>query len=745
MTLENNPDSRIQKIVTALTNRWNRLSENRKKQIWSFLTFLISCKNFYLTTRRKCLSLFNKRRAETPNAKTPVISLERNSSMKEWNNLSTPRSKKEKKINVIIPVFDRYDDLLSCIYYALKAENKTPFELFVIIHGSVPASLKHELRRLEENSLFTLIETEYNQDTLQRRNHDDFDLRDKDMILLMPDSEVFDCWIDWLYEVAYFDSNLAIVSPFSNSNKFSNYFWKTQAGNESHEKYALLNKLAHVFNARDLVDVPLEISSCLFIKKTVLHELSFNKNDFYGDNFQRANNILKLFINKGYRTAAAYPGMFVRNRILPLQSNAVPVYKTISENFFSDNYPNYQKITKRFALEDPLELYRVRLDCARLKAKLNLDDRGSNILIVSHARGGGTETFIQQLKDQEESDGQTVFVLRPNSVNNIYLEVDPLEFPNLANISTKYGIETFKEILKILAIEKIHVNSWVDYPEEFIDFLLDVVEGLKIQIAVTLHDFHLFCPKINLYRDGMLCGDSLDLNRCNICCKIDNQTPAWLRVKTSSRLLKKASVITLPSQDMRRRLLRLFPELKFKVLPHFDEPSSEMTLITNPPTFNNGVVLGCIGGIHEAKGSIVLKELAEVRGDNVLIVIGYSCNEIELKKHGVKVTGQYKNERQVYAEIKKNSINCLIIPSLMCETYSYTLSIALRTGLPVFCFDCGASAERLRSLGLKDYVLPLDYVNNPKLIWEKINIYSKSPIPYVFSGSDTNWEEYFNK
>jgi hypothetical protein len=45
------------------------------------------------------------------------------------------------------------------------------------------------------------------------------------------------------------------------------------------------------------------------------------------------------------------------------------------------------------------------------------------------------------------------------------------------------------------------------------------------------------------------------------------------------------------------------------------------------------------------------------------------------------------------------------------ETYSYTLSVALRSGLPTWVFDIGAPARRLREAGVGK-ILPLSMARN---------------------------------
>ena len=43
------------------------------------------------------------------------------------------------------------------------------------------------------------------------------------------------------------------------------------------------------------------------------------------------------------------------------------------------------------------------------------------------------------------------------------------------------------------------------------------------------------------------------------------------------------------------------------------------------------------------------------------------------------------------------SADLILLPAIWPETYSYALTLALRTGLPVAAFDLGAPGERLRA------------------------------------------------
>jgi hypothetical protein len=72
----------------------------------------------------------------------------------------------------------------------------------------------------------------------------------------------------------------------------------------------------------------------------------------------------------------------------------------------------------------------------------------------------------------------------------------------------------------------------------------------------------------------------------------------------------------------------------------------------------------------------------------------------------VTITGRYK-EGDAGNLIQSYGLRLALFPIVWPETYSYTLSIALNTGLYPVAFDLGAIAERIRDLKF-GHLLPLE-------------------------------------
>ncbi|MEM6462658.1 MAG: glycosyltransferase [Pseudomonadota bacterium] len=136
--------------------------------------------------------------------------------------------------------------------------------------------------------------------------------------------------------------------------------------------------------------------------------------------------------------------------------------------------------------------------------------------------------------------------------------------------------------------------------------------------------------------------------------------------------------------------------------------------------------IGAVGAISRLKGLSVLQACARHAARKNLpmefVVVGYTSDDIKSTRAGLNVTGPYSNDR-AQEHIHKAKLDAIFFASTWPETYSYTLSIALETGLPIVAFDIGAISERIRTLGGNNLIVPLAFARNPQMITNMIRIW----------------------
>jgi glycosyltransferase involved in cell wall biosynthesis len=165
----------------------------------------------------------------------------------------------------------------------------------------------------------------------------------------------------------------------------------------------------------------------------------------------------------------------------------------------------------------------------------------------------------------------------------------------------------------------------------------------------------------------------------------------------------------VPNLDVAERLARYFPDLALTVAPH--DAVIRGDLPTRKVSSEAPLRVGTLGAISDIKGFSLLRDAAEHArkiGVNLeFVVIGYTKDDAAARAVGISVTGAYV-DADLPETIAAESLDVIIIASRWPETYSYTLSAAIESGLPTVVFDIGAQAQRCREAGYaKTDILPL--------------------------------------
>src|SRR5262249_31149119 len=145
-----------------------------------------------------------------------------------------------------------------------------------------------------------------------------------------------------------------------------------------------------------------------------------------------------------------------------------------------------------------------------------------------------------------------------------------------------------------------------------------------------------------------------------------------------------AERVICPSEDVRARLARYGPTDRAVVVPHENVVEREWKLPLPPLGRGGKLRVAVLGVLANQKGmlSVVSRAGAADPGVLSLHLIGYP--EQPLPEHiaqRIEVTGEYKDVdlRALFAKVKPHVV---WFPAQWPETYSYTLSAAIRAGLP---------------------------------------------------------------
>jgi hypothetical protein len=112
------------------------------------------------------------------------------------------------------------------------------------------------------------------------------------------------------------------------------------------------------------------------------------------------------------------------------------------------------------------------------------------------------------------------------------------------------------------------------------------------------------------------------------------------------------------------------------------------------------------------------------------VVFGYANNEIELRQlPNVTITGPY-DDGAIYELLEEHPCHISFFPAVWPETFSYTLSIAMKANLYPVAFAFGAISDRLRTLGWGD-LLELELMDKPAQLNDRLLATNRTQLDMV--------------
>jgi glycosyltransferase involved in cell wall biosynthesis len=267
-------------------------------------------------------------------------------------------------------------------------------------------------------------------------------------------------------------------------------------------------------------------------------------------------------------------------------------------------------------------------------------------------------------------------------------------------------------VLSEFKIDEIFLNSFVSYPNvyETISEILLLKEQTKAKVILPIHDFFSVCPSYTLLNEKMqYCGVPNDIKICENCLKynknefkiFENETNIEYWRKSWSKIITISDEILCFSNSSKEIFLKAYPESKEKIIIKPHDISGRYPKFYDSNYKSNMTIIGVLGGINEAKGANIVKNLVSHIDKNKLnakvVVIGQIS--VPIDSDSFETTGRY-DKKDLPEIVKRLNITKFLIPSICPETFSYTTDEIMQMGYPLVVFDLGAPAERVRDYDL---------------------------------------------
>ena len=229
--------------------------------------------------------------------------------------------------------------------------------------------------------------------------------------------------------------------------------------------------------------------------------------------------------------------------------------------------------------------------------------------------------------------------------------------PHSLQITKKNVFSTTKfKMTDILVVQQL----FADITPEMI---CTVKTAVKCRVIINIHDFTWFDRKKppNAYLDHVVISDNI------------------------RHLFKSAEIVIHPSQFTVTEYSKYLPSDNFIISPHIDFMDISST-IAIPPIVDNTIRIGCMHAFDEYKGSEYITYLKNTYST-------YKNVNVQFVITGKNIPAY--NENDFFNVIKSQGLHCLLLLNKWGETYCYSLSKYLKSGLPILYNAIGAPAERI--------------------------------------------------
>ncbi len=602
-------------------------------------------------------------------------------------------------IDVIIPVYDGLDETRRCIESVLASANRAVFNLLVIEDCSPNRAISAYLRQLADAEKIELLVNEQNRGFVGTVNRGMAMYPDRDVLLLNSDTQVANDWLDRIAAHADADSLVATITPFSNNAEICSFprycqpnpLWPGKTVEDIDAIFARL--------PADRIVVPTGVGFCMFIRRAALNDVGLFDEETFGRGYGEENDFCMRAAARGWKNVTC-TNVFVFHDGGVSFSTEKAARVQHAMQVLDQKYPSYHRQVHEHLQRDPERPYRVaaQLEILRQSAK-------RKYLFIAHRLGGGVIKHLQELADFIAEDVDVLF-LKPGDEGGAQLcgEYGGYHWSLYFDLPDEYV--SLKSMLQALDVERIHLHHVMEVGDD----MFRLVRDMAIPYDVTLHDYYFVNANPTLInRDGLFAEDMA--TRDSLCAESypvpgGLSAAAW-REKYGAILLA-ASRVFSPSDRCRAVYLEYFPDLKVEVAYHPEWEASQPYALPAIPAIGHSEKLRVlvIGAISREKGADVLEKTATYRdplGRIEYHLLGYAYRPLapEVITHGAYDDGK------IDSLIRDIGPHLIWFPAQWHETYCYTLSAALRTGLPILATDLGSFPERLDGR-------PLSYIKSWK-------------------------------
>ena len=633
-----------------------------------------------------------------------------------------------KKISVIVPIYNAFEDLELCISSVLE-KTKIPYELILIDDASTDSRIEDLLVKLEKIPHIKVVRNKENRGFVHNVNIG-IKRSKGDVVLLNSDTIVTDRWLQKLVIAAYSNEQVGTVTPFSNA---AGVFSVPVSGKNNDIPMGLtidsMAKLVERVSSPEYPEVPTANGFCMFIKRNTIIDTGLFDEEHFGKGYGEENDFCMRASKLGWKHIVDDSTFIYHKRSASFSNEKNELMKKHSQ-VISELYPEYDELVQEFVKSEIFENLRNNVKTELNNPQESILKNKKRILFVIFNGGGGTpQTNMDLMKHLQPEYECFVLLAEPKCMYLKKVSKDGLVDIESYSLKSKWN----NKKTHLSEYKQIYFNVLVNYKIDLVHIrhllwhTLDIVpvcNRLSLPVIISFHDFYHLCPSIHLINE--------DDVYCELKCLENEKCINWINFwrKEISNMLLQCDALVTTTEYTKNTYLKVYRHLKgakFNIVEHgrdfpiFGDKDSFMTV----PEQNSPIKILIPGHIVAHKGSEFIKSLKSYDKENKLELHFCGTIDDDLKDLGI-YHGKYLRE-ELFDHVRKIKPSFMGIFSAVPETYSHTLSEAWACGLPVLVSKMGALESRLNENGGGWF---LD-IYNPKEAYEEIIRISKNKKEYL--------------
>ena len=614
------------------------------------------------------------------------------------SNQTTPRP-----CTVIVPVYNAFDETITCLRSVLKNTNGL-YRLLILDDASPQGSLTEYLPQdIVADIHVHVCRNAGNLGFVRTCNRGMRESCPDDVVLLNSDTEVTPGWLEKLRSAAYSSDRVATVTPLTNNGQICSVpeFLKD---NDLPPGYTL-NEFAELIeqaSLREYPKVPTCVGFCVYIKRDAIDQVGYFDEERFGKGYGEENDFSARAQAMGFidivddATFVYHKGqMSFRERTSELTAAHLEV--------LARKHPSYPRRLRKFLATAPLKKVHGRVHDAMLRRWMKKSEYSvlhvlHNPPLTSPATGqslpGGTEYHAgDMIRSIPDAAHWSLFSRK----GTFWLTA---HVPNAPEQRFVFS-QTDKELGDLIAsplFDVVHLHQSRGFDWQKLGTAL-LKHG---NYVVSLHDFQTCCPRtLTLTPDQRVCTGQ----ECTTSCGCGLHDVQKLR-STFSEIFHAAKAVVHFSESTKRRVEEILePDCHWKLIEHGIPFSTTQRATINAadvfvkPSASRPLKVAFLGVSSPHKGQGLLRRLLKQRvlPSGIPVewhVIGLTTRRLPSGRNVVN-HGRY-NREDIPAILQDVSPDLIAILSIWPETYCLALDEALSCGIPVLSSDLGGPAERIR-------------------------------------------------